>query len=264
MGCKICSNKSEIKLDNSFEKLDKTTIQRNLNYLLNNESKLGNKIILFDSKSSSNQGNTNHLENNLEESSYLETMRESMFNEINLMRKNPRIIIEKINKYSPFISTSKKNCFIQVDNHNKIKLNKGKSIFDSCKSFILNKKPLPEFILKNELTFPFPSHDFEYIDIENHDFINKNYISLTLQKIQNQLMYQNIELVNFHYDIMNSNIELSVILQIVDDTNSCFQRRNNILNKYSKYIGINIGKMKNGLYCYYLLFGKDKNTLNNN
>ena len=89
MGCKICSNKSEIKLDNSFEKLDKTTIQRNLNYLLNNESKLGNKIILFDSKSSSNQGNTNHLENNLEESSYLETMRESMFNEINLMRKNP-------------------------------------------------------------------------------------------------------------------------------------------------------------------------------
>ena len=56
---------------------------------------------------------------------------------------------------------------------------------------------------------------------------------------------------------MNSNTALSVLLQIVDDTNFMFHRRNNILNKNSKYIGINIGKIENGLYCYYLLFGKD-------
>ena len=56
---------------------------------------------------------------------------------------------------------------------------------------------------------------------------------------------------------MNSNTELSIILQIFYDTNSIFQRRNNIFNKSSQYIGINIGKIDNGLYCYYLLFGKD-------
>ena len=58
---------------------------------------------------------------------------------------------------------------------------------------------------------------------------------------------------------MNSNIELTTLLQIVDDTNSMNQRRNNIFSKSSKYIGINVGKMSNGLYCFYLLFGKDKN-----
>ena len=52
--------------------------------------------------------------------------------------------------------------------------------------------------------------------------------------------------------------ELSVLLQVVDDTNSMCQRRNNILSKSSKYIGINVGKISNGLYCFYLLFGKDK------
>ena len=59
--------------------------------------------------------------------------------------------------------------------------------------------------------------------------------------------------------LMNSNIELTTLLQIVDDTNSMNQRRNNIFSKSSKYIGINVGKMSNGLYCFYLLFGKDKN-----
>ena len=58
---------------------------------------------------------------------------------------------------------------------------------------------------------------------------------------------------------MNSNIELSTLLQVVDDTNFMNQRRNNIFSKSSKYIGINVGKMNNGLYCFYLLFGKDKN-----
>jgi hypothetical protein len=37
-----------------------------------------------------------------------------------------------------------------------------------------------------------------------------------------------------------------------------FQRRKNIFNKNNKYIGLNIGKIEGGLFCYYLLFGKDK------
>ena len=56
---------------------------------------------------------------------------------------------------------------------------------------------------------------------------------------------------------MNSNIELSVLLQIIDDTNSQFQRRKNIFMKDGKYIGINIGKVNESLYCYFLVFGKD-------
>ena len=121
---------------------------------------------------------------------------------------------------------------------------------------------MPELILRDELTFPFPTNsDYEFIDCQNLDFIQEHYLTITLKQIKNKLYEKNIELINFHYDIMNSNIELSVLLQIVDDTNSMFQRRNNLLNRLTKYIGINIGKMSNGLYCYYLLFGKDKTIL---
>jgi hypothetical protein len=54
------------------------------------------------------------------------------------------------------------------------------------------------------------------------------------------------------------NTELSVVLQIVDDTNSMFQRRNNLLNKNYKYIGINVGKLNDGIFLYYFLFANDK------
>ena len=256
MGCQTCSNRTDIKLDKIPNNENALSI-RNLNYLsINKQKHNNNKIIPSDSKSSSNQENTNHIQNNLDEISYLETMRDAMLLEINSIRKNPNIIIEKIDKYLPFISTLSKESFIQVDKNNKIKLNKGKITFEQCKSYISKKKPLQPLILKKELTFPFPE-DFE--ENMNDDFIKKNYLTSTLKQIKNNLNEKNLDLVNFHYDIMNSNIELTTLLQIVDDTNSMNQRRNNIFSKSSKYIGINVGKMSNGLYCFYLLFGKDKN-----
>ena len=259
MGCQVCSNRTDIKLDKISNNQNSLSM-RNLNFLLSKQRQ-NFKLIPSDSKNSSNQTNTNHIQNNTDEISYLETMRDAMFLEINSIRKNPKIIIEKINKYLPFISTLKKDSYIQVDNNNKIMLNKGKILFENCKSFFSKKEPISEFILLNELTFPFPIHsEFDFIDEENSNFINENYLTLTLKKIKKELNDKNLELVNFHYDIMNSNVELSVLLQFVDDTNSLFQRRNNLLSKISKYIGINIGKMTNGLYCYYLLFGKDKKS----
>ena len=262
MGCHACSNKIDYTFDNSFNE-NKLLSKRNLNFLIHNNNKNDIKLNPFDSKGSTNQTTTNNIQNNnIENLNYLITMRESMFMEINSIRKNPLIIIEKIDKYSPFIKSLSKDCFIQVNKNNKIKLNKGKELFESFKNIIIKKKPMPELILRDELTFPFPTNsDYEFIDCQNLDFIQEHYLTITLKQIKNKLYEKNIELINFHYDIMNSNIELSVLLQIVDDTNSMFQRRNNLFSKIAKYIGINIGKMTNGLYCYYLLFGKDKTIL---
>ena len=262
MGCHACSNKIDYTFDNSFNE-NKLLSKRNLNFLIHNNNKNDIKLNPFDSKGSTNQTTTNNIQNNnIENLNYLTTMRESMFMEINSIRKNPLIIIEKIDKYSPFIKSLSKDCFIQVNKNNKIKLNKGKELFESFKNIIIKKKPMPELILRDELTFPFPTNsDYEFIDCQNLDFIQEHYLTITLKQIKNKLYEKNIELINFHYDIMNSNIELSVLLQIVDDTNSMFQRRNNLFSKIAKYIGINIGKMTNGLYCYYLLFGKDKTIL---
>ena len=253
MGCEVCSNKSEFYVENiQINNILKS--KRNLNYLLENEIDFNEKKYSIESNVSSNIGNS--TSNNNEKLSYLENMREEMFNEINLIRTNPEIIIEKINKYLPFIISIDKEYFIQVDKNNKIKLKKGKITFEECKSYVSKKKSLQPLILKKELTFPFPGNFNENI---NDDFIKQNYLTSTLNQIKSNLNEKNIDLVNFHYDIMNSNIELSTLLQVVDDTNFMNQRRNNIFSKSSKYIGINVGKMNNGLYCFYLLFGKDKN-----
>ena len=253
MGCEVCSNKSEFYVENiQINNILKS--KRNLNYLLENEIDFNEKKYSIESNVSSNIGNS--TSNNNEKLSYLENMREEMFNEINLIRSNPEIIIEKINKYLPFIITIDKESFIQVDKNNKIKLKKGKITFEECKSYVSKKKSLQPLILKKELTFPFPGNFNENI---NDDFIKQNYLTSTLNQIKSNLNEKNLDLVNFHYDIMNSNIELSTLLQVVDDTNFMNQRRNNIFSKSSKYIGINVGKMNNGLYCFYLLFGKDKN-----
>ena len=253
MGCEVCSNKSEFYVENiQINNILKS--KRNLNYLLENEIDFNEKKYSIESNVSSNIGNS--TSNNNEKLSYLENMREEMFNEINLIRNNPEIVIEKINKYLPFIISIDKEFFIQVDKNNKIKLKKGKITFEECKSYVSKKKSLQPLILKKELTFPFPGNFNENI---NDDFIKQNYLTSTLNQIKSNLNEKNIDLVNFHYDIMNSNIELSTLLQVVDDTNFMNQRRNNIFSKSSKYIGINVGKMNNGLYCFYLLFGKDKN-----
>ena len=237
MGCEVCSNRLDINLEKN--PIDESTIKskRNLNYLLHNgnpsDIQLNDKKFTSDTNTSSNNGNstsnkvnTNH---NIisEEISYLENMREQMFNEINLIRTNPGIVSEKIDKFIPFITTKQKESFIQVDKNNKIKLSKGNISFEQCKLFFSKKKPIHPLILKNELTFPFPDNVInDYLDVQFNEFIKENYLTSTLQKLKVELNEKNIDLVNFHYDIMNSNIELSVLLQVVDDTNSMCQRRN--------------------------------------
>ncbi len=263
MGCQICLNRSEIQIKKIplFDE-NKFKSSNNLDYLIlkedtyiTKELKLNDKKPTTDSAISSNQiiQTSNILKS---EETLLEIMREEMLNEINLIRKNPQIIEQKIDKYLPFLTTLPKNSYIQIDKNNKIKLNTGKNAFESCKLIISNKKPIHPLQLKKELTFPFPKSNNNSNQF-NENFISENYISKTLQILKQNLIEKHIELVNFHYDIMNSNIELSVLLQIIDDTNYMLHRRNNIFSKSSQYIGINIDKIGNGLYCYYLVFGKD-------
>ena len=196
--------------------------------------------------------------NSSEKSSLLESLRNLMLIEINNSRKNPLSVIPKIEKYYQNIDVSNKNeFFIRVDEKNKIRLYKGKNLFIQCQNFLKKLSSLPSFILRNEMTFPFPEIKNK---ISINECTNEFYLSKTLKAINEEMEKKNnIKILNFHYDIMTSNTELSVVLQIVDDTNSLFQRRNNIFRKDSKYIGINVGKISDDLFCYYLLFGKDNN-----
>ena len=272
MGCHFCDKKNELNIDqinenrlnNNNESLN--NILFNINSQ-NNDNKIfkksSNNLKIKDNYEKSNSFNsTNNTLFNTQKNS-LENLKILMLNEINFSRKNPKKIIQRIDKYKTNIHKNSKNeYYIKVDIYNKIKLFKGIEIFENCKNYLNNiKEILSPFELKNELTFPFPTlRDSNNIIINTISFeeaMNEKYLTDTLKKLKNELVLKNIDLINFHYDIMNSNIELSVLLQIIDDTNSQFQRRKNIFMKEGKYIGINIGKINESLYCYFLVFGKD-------
>ena len=268
MGCKPCTEKNIINYDKeSINEKNELSNKINLNYIA---LKTDEYIQNFSNKKSFKEKNlsnfssdcTNHIRGNIynlnyEFSNKLEELRIQMIIEINNIRNNPQSLIPKIEKYKSKISNCGNQIFIIIDRENKLKLSKGKIIFESCKSYLEKKKSVSSLYLKNELTFPFPENG-ENSEMKLEDCISEKYLTPTLIKIKNNILKYNIEINNFHYDIMNSNIELSVLLQIVDDTNSMFQRRKNIFNKNHKYIGLNIGKIEGGLFCYYLLFGKYK------
>ena len=238
MGCHCTSKflgEEDVKLESLNNVINESIPSiRNLNYLSeNNISDLSNSPETLNKELINTDQNIN-IEN-FDKDTKLETLRLSLFSEINLVRIKPENMINKIEKYMNNISkTENGNFYIKADEINNINLHKGKIIFEECKNYLKNKLPLNKLILKNELTFPFPEN---YSDVTQ--CVEEKYLTSTIKKIK-------------------ENTELSVVLQIVDDTNSMFQRRNNLLNKNYKYIGINVGKLNDGIFLYYFLFAIDK------
>ena len=259
MGC-VCNSKFIGEEDVKLESLNNNNNESlpsnlNLNYLIANKNST-NKTDLNYSPHLNNKDSINTDQNinieNFDKDTKLETIRMSLFYEINSVRLKPESMINKIDKYMNNISKIENgNFYIKADEINNINLHKGKILFEECKKFLKGKIPLKQFVLKNELTFPFPEN---YSDVSQ--CIEEKYLTNTINRIKDS--FKDFEILNFHYDIMNFNTELSVVLQIVDDTNSMFQRRNNLLNKNFKYIGINVGKFSDGIFLYYFLFANDK------
>ena len=65
------------------------------------------------------------------------------------------------------------------------------------------------------------------------------------------------KLFGFHYDNGSIHSEISIILQLVDDNDANGQRRNNILNRDFKYLGVSVGKIKPNRFIVYLSFAGD-------
>jgi len=60
---------------------------------------------------------------------------------------------------------------------------------------------------------------------------------------------------SFHYDICNLNAELSALLQIVDDTESDYKRRNNLLSYNFGLIGVSVSRIgQKNCYIIYVTF----------
>lgn len=171
-----------------------------------------------------------------------------MLKELNEVRTNPSSYANKIRQFSgqvTFDENLNKSFFI-VDANTKINLLAGKEAFKSCAELLSRQAPLCALELRQELKFNFPSQKPEICS-------SKEYITKTFMDLNNQAKGR-YKIVGFHYDISVNDAILSTIIQVVDDNNSNGQRRRHILNERVKYVGINIGKVQEGIYCIYLVF----------
>ena len=97
--------------------------------------------------------------------------------------------------------------------------------------------------LVDDLAIPFPINNPKQC-------LNKEYIGECIERIKSKVQY---EIYDFQYDI-SPNPVLSTIVQVVDDSDSQYQRRGNIMSENVKYVGISYGEIKKGVFCFYLLF----------
>ena len=179
---------------------------------------------------------------------------DTMLKHINQARTNPLYYIDKIGqlKSKIFYNANTNKHYLQIDEQ-RFLLNKGIESFDNCISYlklIALKPQLKPLTMKDELKLPFPNH-CSNICIENSFLRNL----LLFKTVETQSLFT---IVDFHYDVCVCDSELSVIMQIVDDTDDNYQRRKNIFNANVQFIGISEGKIKENVCCYYLLFARSK------
>lgn len=168
-----------------------------------------------------------------------------MLSEINLARQFPQNYSVKLQTLLPMIKSDTKKNFLIYNDDIKIELKSGLAAFNQCIE-LFNKRThsIEPIELVDELSIPFPK--------DTNLILDKDYISKCIENIKSTTNNR-YDIFDFQYDI-SPNPVLSTMIQVVDDTNSNYQRRNNILNENVKYIGISHGEFRKGIFCFYLLF----------
>ena len=178
--------------------------------------------------------------------------------QINIIRTNPLSYIDIINKYKENIIEKNNKYYLKSNKYlnTLILLEKGESEFNECIKLLYLQESLEPIELNHKLKLDVN------IPLNNENLSIDYYTSLEfIEKIINnkiKLLEDNFEIIGFHYDKSLNDPELSVVLQLVDDTGNEKSRRKNILNKKVKYVGISALNLKENIYCYYLLFACDK------
>lgn len=179
-----------------------------------------------------------------------DTIKEKVLNEINYARAHPRKIAQRVRCIIPNIKIINQKPFLKLNDTSNLRLYQGITAFENCIKFLNNVQQLPNLEYKEELNLEFPDDNPAICE-------NESYLTKILTKKKYEIKKFNLEIINFHYDTFTLQTELSVLMQIVDDTNSSYHRRNNIFNAKGKYIGISYGQKSKLIYCFYFLFAKD-------
>ena len=123
----------------------------------------------------------------------------------------------------------------------KVALNKGEPAFDQAIEFLRRTEPMNKLIYNPDFTIELPNNEF--------DIISKEYLGNKVKaKIES-----GIGIKSFWKDIVKDE-EACFILTVVDDSmKNAGNKRNDILNRDNKYIGISSVKIGRSFACYILL-----------
>ncbi len=241
MGCSLCRKPN---LNESIYELADSPSER----MERNKPKM-NKVINSADKCSKTLTN---------EQIDLTIYKDNLVTSINKIRSSPKDVHLLIDKYINMIqeNESEVELVYHLNEKNiKITLLNGReeflrvrNIFDSVSvldTFQYNKLYEIDLYFRDDL-------------ISDNQIININVLSELYGSHYAKLKQNGLELRGFHYDISPCDPEISLLLQLVDDNDSRGQRRNNLLNKDFKYIGITSLLIANGLILSLLSFGNDR------
>ena len=168
-------------------------------------------------------------------------------------------------KYSLNITKINDKFYLRINNNILFNLQTGRIAFENSCSFLESIKPLFKLQFNNDLKLDVDIlEECVYNEFNNDNTVDRSiyYTSHTIIEkainMQFKNMLNNYDIIGFHYDKCIDNPELSLVLQVVDDSNSNYVRRNLIFSKKSKYIGISAIHLKQNMYCFYLIFGNNK------
>jgi hypothetical protein len=122
----------------------------------------------------------------------------------------------------------------------------GEEAFKASAAKMLNYQPCSALEFRDDLVINVPE--------DNKDWKNNTLITQLLASKKKEVAGRYAECA-FNMDMGVSDPELSVLLQIVDDSPFKGKRRENILNPEHKYVGIHYVKQKHK-FCCYMVFAK--------
>jgi hypothetical protein len=176
-----------------------------------------------------------------------------LLKEFNLARTDPKGYAKKIEEYLGYIKQIDNFCYFlygtEKDKFPKVNLATGEKAFRECITYMEGLQSVGPLQLSEEIVIKVPEKPEEMND---KDKIG----NLILEKKKHiKDSYKNF---HFHYDHGYNIAEISAVLQIIDDTNSNFQRRNNILTKKHEYLGVSISKSQKNRFIIYVTFASSK------
>ena len=164
-----------------------------------------------------------------------------IFNQINAIRQNPKSYINIIQKSKKNIKIDDKTGIKIYKSTVKVALNKGEEAFNEAIEFLKKTNPMNKLIYNPDFVIDLPKNEY--------DIISKDYIS---NKVKEKID-RGIDIKSFWKDIVKDE-ETCFILTVVNDSkNNSGNKRNDILNKDNKYIGISSIKIGKHFACYIVL-----------